>query len=148
MKFNDQRADDFCAVYVFKQGAVAGLHIFAGQGVKRVFHILSLHRFAIVKTCIWAQFKRRTQTIRRYINILCEQSVSRAQLVHRTRQQAFKHQIAQIRWRCAFDVEGVVFVKGGNTQIAHRHQLATFGRFGVHVIEMRKTSGIFDIAPQ
>src|SRR5256885_8858391 len=56
--------------------------------------------------------------------------------------------LRQIGGRRPLDGERVVFVKGGDAQIAHQAQLAALGSLGVDIVEMAEALGIAGVAPQ
>jgi hypothetical protein len=113
-----------------------------------VLHVGGEHRVAVVETRRVPQLEGHRQPVGRGTHVFSQQTVGSAVFVQRAGQQRIEHQVGQVGRRAAAQCEGVVFVEGGQAQVAYQAQLATLGRGRVDVVEMGEAIGILELAPQ
>ncbi|EWS64294.1 hypothetical protein Y695_02463 [Hydrogenophaga sp. T4] len=134
--------------HVFQDGLVGGRSVRPHQGVKTVLHVGGQYRLAIVETRLSSQPESDRQAVARGVHVFGQQPVAGTRFVQCAREQRVEHQVGQVGRCTAPQGERVVFVEGGNAQVADQPQLAPFGRSRVHIGKMRKPWWVSEITPE
>ena len=137
--------DHHHAGHLAEIGAKLRCGLFAGDAVKRILHIQGQHGVAIVKTRQGIEAKSDRQLVLGHTDIFGQQTISGGGLVAVAGQQSLQHQAAKAWGRCAFQGEGVVFIKAGGAAGRDHGNLSAFGGKVVDIAEMAKALGVLDI---
>ena len=127
-------------------GAKLRRGFFAGEAVKRIFHIGGQHRVVVVKPGIGVQPEGDGQLVGCHGHVLGQQAVSGGRFFGVAHQQGFKHQETQARGCRALHGERVVFVKTGSAGWGHQSDVAALGRDRVDMAEMFEAGRVEDVA--